>query len=894
VKFYNATKNTIYLEDIDRYIPFTDFIQEIDSQSIKKSKSFQLLVKLGQIEIREINNERIENNLKRLQDKFFSEKKDNKEEIEMENNHEMRVNIKGHFEDQGGYAKVNRNLAFGLKSLGVDVSIENVGPPHGLNEIEIKQLASLKRKDRAKKCINIDSIVPSFSQCSSGIYNILYTTVESNTVPDQFVEAIKNYNEIWVVSDFCKKVLEKHDIGRKISVLPDSININLYQEKGDKFNFRPQLHDFIFLSVFSWSYRKGYDVLLKSYLSEFSGDEPVSLLICSRFNNNPKQDKVIHNTIRDHIKEFASGRPAHIAVCTQVIPEYLMPNLYRSCDIFSLFSRGEGFGLPYCFRAGTPIYTAKGVKNIENIDKNELVYSGHNRLRRVTEVHKNRVVTEFCKLRTLLSFEEIDVTSNHRFLAYCPKRNYKGHIKGQRNKTDSWRPEWVRAKDLTNEHLLVCPIRKRWAKKIRKIDLLKIVNNVENDQSYVWSKYSNRPNGITARTIASKVGCSIRQVYHYRHDGRVSKSISDKIDKFLSNQNIDQQIVRIPRHIDLNTDLAKLLGYYASEGSIVSDRNAVAFAFHANEKKYHDEIAKLVCKIFGLSSSLIIKENRATIVVSSRIFADICRFFIGSGAATKTIHFWIITSPIAVVRSFLNGCINGDGGSYIKANSVAYTSASYDLAKNVQYLLMSLGEPCSILQDNRDGHLGYVCRITGYRKNARSWIEKDVRKKKSKITGRIYSNRNYIFIPIVKILKYNGDFDVYNFDVNQDNSYISNIYVAHNCEASLCGLPIITTNFSGQTMFLNKGNSNLLDIDRLERIKPGRMHISFWDNEEFPLLLSDKVIQDARRLMRNVYENTNEAKAKNLKLQKFIRKNYGINSIASMAKNKLDYIWSHL
>tara|TARA_Y100000034_G_scaffold131467_1_gene192263 strand:+ start:14 stop:1390 length:1377 start_codon:yes stop_codon:yes gene_type:complete len=343
VKFYNATKNTIYLEDINKYIPFIEGLQEIDADSIKKSKAFQLLIKMGQIKIHEITNDRIERNMRRVSVENLPEQEI---EIPVEENINMRVHIKGHFEDQGGYAKVNRNLAMGLKLAGVDVSIENVGPPQGLNEIEIKQLAMLKRKTRAKKCINIDSVVPSFSQVSTGNYNILYTTIESATVPDQFVEATKLYNEVWVVSDFCKEVLEKYDIGRSIFVLPDSLNTRLYTENGDELNFRPPLNNFVFVSVFNWSYRKGYDVLLKAYLKEFNGEEPVSLLIFSRFNNNRKQDKVIHEQVKNYVKEFGGDNPPHIAMSSQTLPEYMMPNLYRSCDVFVLLSRGEGYMLP--------------------------------------------------------------------------------------------------------------------------------------------------------------------------------------------------------------------------------------------------------------------------------------------------------------------------------------------------------------------------------------------------------------------------------------------------------------------------------------------------------------------------------------------------------------------
>jgi len=350
MKFLNLTNNTIYLDDIDTYLPFEDKVQSLDSESIKKSKSFQLLVKIGKIKVVEVNNSRIEKNMQRLSQQFefnqeltkLSEEHIGYDEIELDG---MNILIKGHFEDAGGYAKVNRNLATGLQSLGANVFIDSLGPGGDLTEIEAQQLAPLKRKP-PRKSIHIDSIIPSFSNISTGIYNILYTTIESYTVPDQFLEALSAYNQIWVVSDFCKEVLQKYDIGREIFVLPDSIDNKLYVDNGDAYKFRPELNPFVFVSVFGWSYRKGYDVLLKSYLQEFSGDDPVSLLIMSRFHNNAKQDKVIESEVNKYIKEHGGDSPAHIVRCSKVVPEYLMPALYRACDAYVGFSRGEGFMLP--------------------------------------------------------------------------------------------------------------------------------------------------------------------------------------------------------------------------------------------------------------------------------------------------------------------------------------------------------------------------------------------------------------------------------------------------------------------------------------------------------------------------------------------------------------------
>lgn len=250
------------------------------------------------------------------------------------------VKIKGHFFENGGYAKVNRNLALGLESLGVNVKIEPVNKP----SIKDPELKSLLRKS-FKNEICIDSIVPTSGHESFGKYKILYTTIESDTLPDFFVDFTKNYNEIWVTSDFCKRILEKYNIKSPIYVIPDSIDHKIYKEDGNKYSFSSELNPFVFISVFGWSYRKGYDVLLKSYLQEFNEDDPVSLLIVSKSKN---QKDIIRKTIDKYIKEYGGGKPPHIVRYNKDIEEKTLPDIYRACNAFVLFSRGEGFLIPSC------------------------------------------------------------------------------------------------------------------------------------------------------------------------------------------------------------------------------------------------------------------------------------------------------------------------------------------------------------------------------------------------------------------------------------------------------------------------------------------------------------------------------------------------------------------
>ncbi len=106
-------------------------------------------------------------------------------------------------------------------------------------------------------------------------------------------------------------------------------------------------------------------------------------------------------------------------------------------------------------------------------------------------------------------------------------------------------------------------------------------------------------------------------------------------------------------------------------------------------------------------------------------------------------------------------------------------------------------------------------------------------------------------------------------------------------EASMCGLPVIMTNCSGQQTYLREDNSYMIEIDRLQEIQSGQMHVHFWDGQKFPALTSPKVHEQLKKAMRSVYENYDEAKIRNGRMKKFILENFTWNHTANAASKRL-------
>lgn len=358
MKIINTTKNTVYVDDVDLHLPYKNGEpEEIDADLLKRSRSLRSFIINGMFDVVSYDeNERIESSLMYLKNKHATktpapviEPQQEVYEPEQLNlcSDDIEVKIHGIFLDAGGYAKVNRNLAIKLHEAGIRVKVDTKRSHNQLTEEDLAPIAKLQNTKISRNHILIDSIIPSFSELSSGKYRVLYTTIESYTLPKQFVECCQLYDEIWLTSEWSADILRKH-VDKPIYTVVTGVDPTHYSENGPKFELRPKVKDFVFVSVFGWNYRKGYDVLLRAYLDEFSTDDNVSLLLISRYQSGHSRyhKNKIANDIDEFMKEFPNKDLPHIVRFSKVTPEKDMPKIYRACDCFVLPTRGEGGGLP--------------------------------------------------------------------------------------------------------------------------------------------------------------------------------------------------------------------------------------------------------------------------------------------------------------------------------------------------------------------------------------------------------------------------------------------------------------------------------------------------------------------------------------------------------------------
>ncbi|MCX7837929.1 MAG: adenosylcobalamin-dependent ribonucleoside-diphosphate reductase [Anaerolineae bacterium] len=161
-------------------------------------------------------------------------------------------------------------------------------------------------------------------------------------------------------------------------------------------------------------------------------------------------------------------------------------------------------------------------------------------------------------------------------------------------------------------------------------------------------------------------------------------------------QNSGRQAEWVNRFIELTPDLARLCGYYISEGTVDPEERYVRFTFGADEVTYQQDVIDLVERIFGVSARPVKSRQGSwtTLNVYSRVVAAWFRAHLGHHSYGKRVPVWLQFAAPELQEEFLIGVMRGDG----MFNQKVYLTSGRKTPKVFRALRLTLGNPGLVQQ----------------------------------------------------------------------------------------------------------------------------------------------------------------------------------------------------
>ena len=379
-----------------------------------------------------------------------------------------------------------------------------------------------------------------------------------------------------------------------------------------------------------------------------------------------------------------------------------------------------------CLPPGYLIYTARGMKPIEEIKPGDLVLTHRGRFRPV--------------LRTMV-------------------RHHHGYLYGIRaaNTNITW---------VTGEHPILTTDHKlneyRWV----RADSLSYGRRNRHGGTETWKTYALFPK-LKEQESSSLNLLEYLNPKIYGTDGKVVLKVG-KYNKYDS-----LMFTSIPVNLNINENVAKVIGLFLAEGSYQFDPKgrAATLVFSYNNRENHlvdftintlQAITKSPVRICSRP-----ERNLMEVYCGNTILAQAILNICGKGAGGKYISSPILRWPKSYLQKFLDGLVAGDGRISPDTNQTHLKVKSRDIAWGVRLIAASLGYPGKVLKIKEEDGIRHQI----------SWSP-------AAAYRRIFQNEDYLFLPIKEVRKRIYDGPVYNFEVEQDHSYVGELTL-HNCEMYL-------------------------------------------------------------------------------------------------------------
>ena len=428
-----------------------------------------------------------------------------------------------------------------------------------------------------------------------------------------------------------------------------------------------------------------------------------------------------------------------------------------------------------CLTSDSKVLTKNGFVPIDKVEVGDSVWTHEGRWRDVEDTFEYSVNEDLVKISAFYGDQGVTLTKDHKILVKKCERvtNKQKLAQGYRfMKHPQGDNVWVEAKDVEVDDLVMLPI--------------------------------PESQGLTRDTVDLAEFCEERDAVT---DDYIIETRFDTGEETL-----------VPRYVSVS-DFVWMLGAFASNGWTRKDRDRREVGFATKASADDGEIVARFRDAFGMDLSLGAK-GKADLHqyrIHSRTLRNLFESCVPGyqwKAQTKTLPSWVHDLTAEQKRSLINGLWWGDGSSK-PGQKTTYSTTSEELSAHVRLLLWAIGAPAGVAKtvrfDRREEFFGehIEFKVTTTRGFAAPRGQNG------------YRDDKYIYMRVRDIEEVKGVDKVYDIQVAQDHSFMTDSFVVHNSAGSslVCYLLRITEinpmEFPQMVFerFLDPGREDEPDID---------------------------------------------------------------------------------
>lgn len=251
-----------------------------------------------------------------------------------------------------GWAKVGQDIILALDQAGYDVVPRAILLSEQKSNIH-PRIVELENKSDKECDILLNLVLPHHLEYNSNFKNIALFFSETDRIPEEWSSKLNLMDEIWVVNRSMVDACKNSGITKPVHLVRPPVDTSKYEQTYQPIeSLKSKLaEEFSFLWIGDLNRRKNLAGILKAFHTEFTTNEPVSLVIKPyKFNHNPQQLTDIVRKMSEEIRIGIKLYPnlndykPEIIFGEQLSDEDML-RLHTTTDCFVSCPYGEAHGL---------------------------------------------------------------------------------------------------------------------------------------------------------------------------------------------------------------------------------------------------------------------------------------------------------------------------------------------------------------------------------------------------------------------------------------------------------------------------------------------------------------------------------------------------------------------